>query len=159
VAAIAVTISRAKRWRLPLSTHPGESRSRRIEAPIRGASVLLRHVPALPPLAFSRDGYIPFAAINMGRFAPEQQIAYTTTSNRGRVCAYHVRDATRSANSICDNTLPPAASRLLVGCCVRDLPARARTPPITDVATDATPEQVMGLFPEARGGGAQFGVI
>ncbi len=46
----------------------------------------------------------------------------------------------------------------LVGGCVRDI-VLGREPADFDVATDATPEQVMRLFPETYGVGAQFGVV
>lgn len=46
----------------------------------------------------------------------------------------------------------------LVGGCVRDL-LLGREPKDYDVATNATPEQVMGIFPETYGVGAQFGVV
>src|SRR3989454_4341115 len=46
----------------------------------------------------------------------------------------------------------------LVGGCVRDL-LLGREPADYDVATDATPDQVMKLFPESVAVGAQFGVI
>ena len=46
----------------------------------------------------------------------------------------------------------------LVGGCVRDL-LLGREPKDYDVATDATPEQVMGIFPETYGVGVQFGVV
>src|SRR5436309_8836628 len=46
----------------------------------------------------------------------------------------------------------------LVGGCVRDLLLR-REPADYDVATDATPEQVMRIFPETYAVGAQFGVV
>lgn len=45
-----------------------------------------------------------------------------------------------------------------VGGCVRDLVMR-RAPKDYDVATDARPSQVMALFPEGLGVGAQFGVV
>jgi poly(A) polymerase len=47
---------------------------------------------------------------------------------------------------------------LLVGGCVRDL-LLGREPADYDVTTDATPEEVMKLFPESVAVGAQFGVI
>src|SRR5580700_6061540 len=47
---------------------------------------------------------------------------------------------------------------LLAGGCVRDLLLR-RSPVDYDVASDATPEQVMALFPDALAVGAQFGVV
>ncbi len=46
----------------------------------------------------------------------------------------------------------------LVGGCVRDL-LLGRAPKDYDVATSATPEQVMGIFPETYAVGAQFGVV
>jgi poly(A) polymerase len=45
-----------------------------------------------------------------------------------------------------------------VGGCVRDL-LLGREPADYDVATDATPEQVMKIFPETYAVGAQFGVV
>src|SRR5579862_7643065 len=46
----------------------------------------------------------------------------------------------------------------LVGGCVRDL-LLGREPVDFDVATDATPEQAIEIFPEAYAIGAQFGVV
>src|ERR1700733_8637588 len=46
----------------------------------------------------------------------------------------------------------------LVGGCVRDLLLK-REPADYDVATSATPEQVMEIFPETYAVGAQFGVV
>ncbi len=46
----------------------------------------------------------------------------------------------------------------LVGGCVRDLLLQ-REPKDYDVATDATPEQVMRIFPETYAVGVQFGVV
>src|SRR5216684_3823904 len=46
----------------------------------------------------------------------------------------------------------------LVGGCVRDL-AMGREPKDFDVSTDATPDQVIELFPESLTVGAQFGVV
>ena len=46
----------------------------------------------------------------------------------------------------------------LVGGCVRDL-LLSREPKDYDVATDARPQQVMGIFPETYAVGAQFGVV
>ena len=46
----------------------------------------------------------------------------------------------------------------LVGGCVRDL-LLGREPSDWDVSTDATPEQVMRIFPETYAVGAQFGVV
>jgi len=47
---------------------------------------------------------------------------------------------------------------LLAGGCVRDLLLR-REPVDYDVATDATPDEVMQLFPDSVAVGAQFGVV
>src|SRR5579871_2512167 len=46
----------------------------------------------------------------------------------------------------------------LVGGCVRDL-VLAREPSDYDVSTDARPDQLLSLFPNAQVVGAQFGVI
>ncbi len=62
------------------------------------------------------------------------------------------------ANSICDALRRSGYQALLVGGCVRDL-LLGREPADYDVTTDATPEQVMTLFPESVAVGAQFGVI
>ena len=45
-----------------------------------------------------------------------------------------------------------------VGGCVRDL-LLGREPADYDVTTDATPDEVMGIFPETYAVGAQFGVV
>lgn len=46
----------------------------------------------------------------------------------------------------------------LVGGCVRDL-LLGRPPKDFDVATDATPDRILGLFPDSNLVGAQFGVV
>src|SRR5512142_2966421 len=46
----------------------------------------------------------------------------------------------------------------LVGGCVRDL-LLGREPKDFDVATNATPQQVMTIFPQTYAVGAQFGVV
>ncbi|HSY89865.1 MAG TPA: CCA tRNA nucleotidyltransferase [Candidatus Binatus sp.] len=61
------------------------------------------------------------------------------------------------ANSIVETLRQRGFQAYLVGGCVRDLLLR-REPKDYDVATDATPEQVMGIFPETYAVGAQFGV-
>src|ERR1700740_3681946 len=66
--------------------------------------------------------------------------------------------AREMANSICDTLRRGAYQALLVGGCVRDL-LLGREPGDYDVTTDATPEQMMTLFPESVAVGAQFGVI
>ena len=62
------------------------------------------------------------------------------------------------ANSICDLLQGKGYQALLVGGCVRDLLLQ-REPADYDVATDATPSQVLALYPDAIAVGAQFGVI
>jgi poly(A) polymerase len=62
------------------------------------------------------------------------------------------------ANSICETLRRNGHQAFLVGGCVRDL-LLSREPADYDVATDATPEQVLGLFPEHVAVGAQFGVV
>jgi poly(A) polymerase len=62
------------------------------------------------------------------------------------------------ANSVCETLRRNGHQALLVGGCVRDL-LLGREPADFDVATDATPERIMSLFPESVGVGAQFGVV
>jgi poly(A) polymerase len=62
------------------------------------------------------------------------------------------------ANSICEMLERSKHQALLVGGCVRDL-LLGHEPADYDVATDATPVEVAGLFPESVAVGAQFGVI
>jgi poly(A) polymerase len=62
------------------------------------------------------------------------------------------------ANLICDRLRGSGYQAVLVGGCVRDL-LLGREPTDYDVTTDATPDQVMALFPESLAVGAQFGVI
>jgi poly(A) polymerase len=62
------------------------------------------------------------------------------------------------ANSICDTLRRNGHQALLVGGCVRDL-LLGRTPADYDVTTDATPDQVMALFPESVAVGREFGVM
>lgn len=66
--------------------------------------------------------------------------------------------AREMANSICDTLRGSGHQALLVGGCVRDL-LLGREPADYDVTTDATPEQVMALFPDSVAVGAQFGVV
>jgi tRNA nucleotidyltransferase/poly(A) polymerase len=62
------------------------------------------------------------------------------------------------ANTICEKLRANGHQALLVGGCVRDL-LLGREPADYDVTTDATPDRVMSLFPEAIAVGAQFGVV
>jgi poly(A) polymerase len=62
------------------------------------------------------------------------------------------------ANSICERLRSHGHEALLVGGCVRDI-LLGRKPTDYDVATNATPDQVVELFPDGVTVGAQFGVI
>jgi poly(A) polymerase len=62
------------------------------------------------------------------------------------------------ANSICTTLRSNGYQALLCGGCVRDL-LLDREPVDYDVSTDATPEQVISLFPDTLQVGAKFGVI
>jgi putative nucleotidyltransferase with HDIG domain len=62
------------------------------------------------------------------------------------------------ANSICGVLESAGFQALLVGGCVRDI-LLEQEPADYDVSTNATPEQVLELFPDGVDVGAQFGVI
>ncbi len=62
------------------------------------------------------------------------------------------------ANSICDTLAREGHEAFLVGGCVRDL-LLGRDPTDYDVATNATPPQVLRLFPDSLTVGAEFGVV
>ena len=62
------------------------------------------------------------------------------------------------ANTVCDTLERAEFQAYLVGGCVRDL-LLGREPADYDVTTDATPEQVLQLFPGSFAVGAQFGVV
>jgi poly(A) polymerase len=70
----------------------------------------------------------------------------------------HVVTPREMANSICDVLRRSGYQALLVGGCVRDL-LLGHEPADYDVTTDATPDQIMALFPESLAVGAQFGVM
>jgi poly(A) polymerase len=67
-------------------------------------------------------------------------------------------DPREIANSVCQTLIQAGYQALLVGGCVRDL-LLGRPPADYDVATDATPDEVLKLFPEGITVGAQFGVV
>jgi poly(A) polymerase len=67
-------------------------------------------------------------------------------------------DDGRAALEIIDRLRSAGFVALLAGGCVRDRLLR-RTPKDFDVATDARPERVLELFPQARRVGAKFGVV
>jgi len=62
------------------------------------------------------------------------------------------------ANSVCDKLQHHGHQAFLVGGCVRDILLR-RNPTDFDVATNATPQEVLQLFPHGLDVGAQFGVV
>lgn len=62
------------------------------------------------------------------------------------------------AKSIVERLRQRGFQAYLVGGCVRDLLLK-REPKDYDVATDATPQQVMEVFPDTYAVGAQFGVV
>src|SRR5262249_5523668 len=62
------------------------------------------------------------------------------------------------ANSICDALIAQDFEALLPGGCVRDF-LLGRASVDYDVTTNATPDQVMALFPESVAVGSQFGVV
>ena len=62
------------------------------------------------------------------------------------------------ATSIVQTLRQQGFQAYLVGGCVRDL-LLGREPKDYDVATSATPQEVMRIFPETYAVGAQFGVV
>ena len=62
------------------------------------------------------------------------------------------------ANSVCDSLQRHGHQAFLVGGCVRDILLH-REPADYDVATNAAPQEVLQLFPDALDVGAQFGVV
>jgi poly(A) polymerase len=62
------------------------------------------------------------------------------------------------ANSICERLRKRGYQAFLVGGCVRDILLH-REPSDSDVATDASPAQVLQLFPGSLDVGVQFGVV
>jgi poly(A) polymerase len=62
------------------------------------------------------------------------------------------------ANSVCSTLQAQGHQAFLVGGCVRDL-LLGREPTDYDVSTDASPEQVLQIFPGSLAVGAQFGVV
>jgi len=69
-----------------------------------------------------------------------------------------VPDAKQHATTIIRTLRERGYQAYLVGGCVRDL-LLSREPADYDVATDATPQQVMEIFPQTFAVGAQFGVV
>ncbi|MGB7730116.1 MAG: CCA tRNA nucleotidyltransferase [Candidatus Acidiferrum sp.] len=62
------------------------------------------------------------------------------------------------ANSICDTLVSEGHQAFFVGGCVRDL-LLGRDPIDYDITTNATPQQVLRLFPGSLTVGAEFGVV
>jgi len=69
-----------------------------------------------------------------------------------------VRSAKDKSTAIVRTLRDRGHKAFLVGGCVRDL-LLGRTPADYDVATDATPDEVMRIFPRTWAVGAQFGVV
>jgi len=69
-----------------------------------------------------------------------------------------VPDLKKHAERIIHTLREEGQQAYLVGGCVRDL-LLGREPADYDVSTDATPEEVMRIFPETYAVGAQFGVV
>ena len=69
-----------------------------------------------------------------------------------------ISEAGKFATTVVETLRRHGHQALLVGGCVRDL-LLGREPADYDVATDATPDEVMGIFPETYAVGAQFGVV
>jgi poly(A) polymerase len=67
-------------------------------------------------------------------------------------------NARETAERICTKLRDAGYQALFVGGCVRDL-VLGREPADYDVATDATPERVLDIFPGSLAVGAQFGVV
>jgi poly(A) polymerase len=67
-------------------------------------------------------------------------------------------DTRQSAEAIIRTLRERSYQALLVGGCVRDL-LMGSEPADYDVTTDATPDQVMRIFPDAYAVGAKFGVV
>ncbi len=67
-------------------------------------------------------------------------------------------DSRELANSVCNTLQLHGHQAFLVGGCVRDILLH-RDPADFDVATGATPEEVLKLFPNGIDVGAQFGVV
>jgi poly(A) polymerase len=67
-------------------------------------------------------------------------------------------DGRELANRICAALVENGHEAYLVGGCVRDI-VLGRAPVDYDVATGATPEEVVRIFPRSRTVGAQFGVV
>ncbi len=79
-------------------------------------------------------------------------MAYSTIMGAGDT------SAAKLARSIVGRIRAHGAKAYLVGGCVRDL-LLGREPKDYDVATDARPDQILGLFPDAKQVGAHFGVM
>jgi len=74
------------------------------------------------------------------------------------IADYRMPDARQHATDIVRTLRESGHQAYLVGGCVRDL-LLGHDPADYDVATDATPQQVMEIFPQTFAVGAQFGVV
>src|SRR5260370_1864545 len=89
----------------------------------------------------------------INEFEPEVPIARAGAASHNRVMTPR-----ELANSICERLRSHGHEALLVGGCVRDI-LLAREAADYDVATDATPDEVMALFPQTVPVCPQFAVI
>ena len=71
---------------------------------------------------------------------------------------YKTSDIKKHAERIIRTLREAGHQAYLVGGCVRDL-LLGREPGDYDVSTDATPEEVMRIFPETYAVGAQFEIV
>src|SRR5438105_15480600 len=85
-------------------------------------------------------------------------LEHTAFPSPPRLSHNHSVTPREMANLICETLRRNGYQALLVGGCVHDL-LLGREPADYDVTTDATPEQVVALFPDSVAVGAQFGVI
>src|SRR5216684_6981257 len=111
---------------------------------------------ALPPSEYQRISFMAFDEIAQNLPVPIHSTLLIATASR----ASHNEGMTprELANSICERLLSAGYQALLAGGCVRDV-LLGRVAVDYDVATNATPAQVLSIFPEGIAVGAQFGVI
>src|SRR6202022_678344 len=80
------------------------------------------------------------------------------SGRRRRLGRSHMSDIKKYAGQIVSTLRNAGYQACFVGGCVRDL-LLGRDPADYDVATDATPDEVMRIFPETYAVAAQFGVM
>ena len=93
------------------------------------------------------------------RFLPVAEMRRTASSRLGTMECNVARDATiRSGFADCGELRAAGYEAYLAGGCVRDL-LLGREPKDYDVATSATPDVVLRMFPRTFAVGAHFGVV